>query len=305
MNDKASIILKDIVDPVFGNCKYISNGVIELAVTMDFGPRIISLSCCGRDNILYQDTSKSPLGDPIELYGGDILRLYGGHRLWISPEVLPRCYHPDNAPVTCTPIEGGLRFTAQQERHTAIQKSIDVTITGGNELTIGHSIVNCGLWDISLAPWAITMLSPGGLAIMPAPQTPAGLLPNRKLVYWEYADINDTRFNAGRGYFTLRQDKAAPFKVGMLSREGWAAYLNRGQIFIKQFDAPCGDYPDFGCNFEAYTNEEFLELETLGAIQTIAPTQAMTHTERWKISLEDATPTTDDEVHNVVKGHGF
>ena len=42
-----------------------------------------------------------------------------------------------------------------------------------------------------------------------------------------------------------------------------------------------GDYPDFGCSFETFTNADFLELETLGPLATLAPGESLTHTERW------------------------
>jgi hypothetical protein len=36
-----------------------------------------------------------------------------------------------------------------------------------------------------------------------------------------------------------------------------------------------------GCTFETFTNADFLELETLGPLTTLAPGQSVSHTERW------------------------
>jgi hypothetical protein len=40
-------------------------------------------------------------------------------------------------------------------------------------------------------------------------------------------------------------------------------------------------YPDGGCNFELFTNPEFLELETLGPLVELKPGEMAEHVERW------------------------
>lgn len=66
----------------WSNAYKLSNGVVELVVTADVGPRILSYGFCGGENQFHeveQDLGKA---------GGSEFRLYGGHRLWVSPEVL-------------------------------------------------------------------------------------------------------------------------------------------------------------------------------------------------------------------------
>ena len=44
----------------------------------------------------------------------------------------------------------------------------------------------------------------------------------------------------------------------MNNEDGWAAYINKDQIFLKNFEMNIdGEYPDFGCNFETFTNGIF------------------------------------------------
>ena len=95
----SGIEISKIKHEVFGNCMKMSNGIIELWITLDFGPRVIHFSRIGKENVFCEDKKMSPIGEPYEVYGGELSKLYGGHRLWVSPEILPRCYYPDNKPV--------------------------------------------------------------------------------------------------------------------------------------------------------------------------------------------------------------
>ncbi len=80
------------------------------------------------------------------------------------------------------------------------------------------------------------------------------------------------------------------------------AYLLGGDLFIKHTEAnPHAAYPDFQCSFEMFTNEEFLELETLGALVDLIPGSSVAHVERWSlhrnVNLESFT---DDEIDRVL-----
>lgn len=282
----AKVTTSPIVNPQFGNCISITNGQIELQVTLDFGPRVIHCSRVGMENMFFEDTKKAPLGEKYDIYEDQII-LYGGHRLWISPEVVPRCYHPDNLTVTVTDVENGARFTAAPEKHNQIQKSMAITLDpDAPRVKVVHSIRNVGLWDIQLAPWAITMLAPGGVEIMPMPNMATDLLPNRNFTFWDYSELNDSRMYFGKEYMVLTQDisKENPFKLGYNNEGGWAAYFNKGQVFLKYFEPVLGGfYPDNGCCFESYTNGSMIEMETLGEMVELEPDDLITLEEEWEL----------------------
>jgi hypothetical protein len=70
-----------------------------------------------------------------------------------------------------------------------------------------HSLTNQGLWPIETAPWAITQLKPGGVAILPqqvGPADPDGVQPNRTLALWPYTDIGSAHLN--REVWEVRDD---------------------------------------------------------------------------------------------------
>jgi hypothetical protein len=79
--------------------------------------------------------------------------------------------------------------------------------------------------------------------------------------------MTDPRWTWGDKYILLRQscEGTRPQKIGMFNTTGWAAYAWGGSVFIKKFDGnPNARYPDQNSNLESWTNQDLLELETLG-----------------------------------------
>ena len=59
------------------------------------------------------------------------------------------------------------------------------------------------------------------------------------------------------------------------------------------YDA-CAKYPDFGSNFEIFANDNFLELETLSPLLTVAPGDSIEHVEEWYLLSCDPSLTPDE-----------
>ncbi len=71
----------------------------------------------------------------------------------------------------------------------------------------------------------------------------------------------------------------------MLDKQGWAAFVLNDDVFIKQFSFDeNATYPDYGCNAETFTNNEFIEVETLSPLTTLKPGSGIEHTERWYLT---------------------
>ena len=93
----------------YGKCLCMTNGVIDVVVTTDFGPRIIRYGFIDGTNIMNdnRDLFSSTCDEKYEKYfgNGKYFNIYGGHRLWTSPEYYPEMYYPDNTPVAYEIIE--------------------------------------------------------------------------------------------------------------------------------------------------------------------------------------------------------
>jgi hypothetical protein len=276
------------------NCYRLSNGTVEVVVSTDIGPRILRYAFVGGDNILGEapGATKTALGE---------WRAWGGHRLWTAPEAMPRSYAPDNGPVQHTVEGNSIRLLQPVEAGTGIQKEITVTLEPqGTGVAVGHAIVNRGMWPIDVAPWALTIMNGGGFVVIPQHPYKSHsdeLLPARALAVWGYTDFTDPRWSFGKRYLRLKTDSTLTEaqKIGVANREGWAAYVRQGLMFVKRFPWTEGaTYPDFGVNTETFTAGDFIELETLGPLATLAPGESARHEERWSL-FKDVNPGQSEE----------
>ncbi|SRR5579883_1493009 len=267
-----------------GSALSISNGEVELVATTSVGPRILFYRFVHGENILGLWPSASQTNDL------GTWKPYGGHRIWAAPEEQPRTYYPDNDPVTVKQLtDRAVQLTASVERVTNIQKELRITLLEGASVALEHLITNCGDGPTELAPWSLTIMRPGGTTIIP--QEPYRshddyLLPARPIVLWHFTDLTDKRFSIGERLIELRTDTNSnePQKIGAMNKQGWAAYYWKDLLFVKEFDYRAGQpYPDYGANCEAYTQGDFMELESLGPMEVLAPGEAAHHTERWHL----------------------
>ncbi|MDX2032260.1 MAG: hypothetical protein SF339_16420 [Blastocatellia bacterium] len=274
----------------------LSNGTVDLLVTLDVGPRVIRYGYVGGANVFKE------FAEQIGKSGEKEWMIRGGHRLWHAPEDAKRTYDLDNGPVRWEKLgETGVRVIQPVEPLTGIQKEMEITLGEGTAVTIVHRLRNTNLWDVELAPWALSVMAPGGVEIIPLPEKIShpgslapgekpdyrGFIPNQTMIVWPFTDLADPRWRWGTRYITLRQDVNAksPTKLGLAHQLGWIAYLNGGVLFVKQVPYEAGKaYTDGGSNFETFTNRDFLEIESLGPLARIAPAGAVEHVERWGLA---------------------
>ncbi len=264
------------------NCIRLSDGKVEAVVTTDVGPRVIRLGRVGGPNLLWGNA------EDIGRMGDAEFRIYGGHRFWHAPEADPRSYQPDNLPVRVTMRGGTVKLTPAMEPATGMVKEMEIALDEGR-FKVLHRLVNRNAWAVEAAPWALSMMAPGGFAIIPQEECRAHsdyLLPARPVVLWHYTNMADKRFTWGRRFIILRQDSAAkePNKLGVLNTLGWAAYALGGDLFIKTFAVKRGAaYPDYGCNTESFSDHRMIEVESLGALVRLAPGGKAEHVEEWSL----------------------
>jgi hypothetical protein len=275
------------------DCARFESGQAEIIATLEVGPRIVRLGIKDGPNEFH----KFP--ETLGQKGGDEFKPYGGHRLWAAPEVEEVTYEPDNEAVELfdDPHGQGMRTTGTK---LGLTREMVVAPRGDEGcFVIRHRIRNTGEQTRKIAPWALTVMETGGECIFPQADYqphPDALLPVRPMALWAYTDMADPRFTWGTKLVRLRQRYIErPLKVGLGLSQGWAAYANHGNLFVKRFAYDKqAEYPDFGCNFETFTREDMLEIETLGALQEVAPGEAVEHAETWylvqdvKLDSEDA-----------------
>lgn len=281
----------------------LSNGQAELIATLDVGPRIISYRLKDGKSVFKE------YDDQVGRAGESDWMIRGGHRLWAGPEDTTRTYALDNAPVVAEELSPGqVRLKPAPDREYGLQKEIDLRLEPeGSRVTLVHRLTNIGQAPTELAPWALSVMAPGGVEIIPLPSkkphpgsaknasSPADFAPNQLLRLWPFTELADPRLHFGSRYITLKQDSSrGPTKLGLAHQLGWVGYLNGGTLFVKRFGyQPGAPYPDGGCNFETFTNQDMLEVESLGPLVRLAPGQAVEHVERWEL-IPNAGASTDE-----------
>lgn len=267
------------------DCRRLSNGTVEVVVTAGVGPRVLRYAFEGGENVFGEYPEAS-----VETEWG-VWKPWGGHRLWAAPEASPRSYAPDDAPLEVTEEgERAARFAQPADPRTGLRKEMLVELDGeGSGVRVLHRVVNRGAWAVELAPWALTVMRPGGEVVIP--QEPFGphpefLLPARPLVLWHYTDLTDARLSLGRRLVRVRPDAGndAPQKIGLLNKQGWAAYHVGGELFVKTYPyAEGAAYPDYNCNTQVFTAGAFVEVESLAPLTRLEPGGAAEHEERWAL----------------------
>ncbi len=287
----------------YGRCVKISNGIIEAYVTVDVGPRIIRFAKNGGENVLFTDINRKSMRCGAEYdnyyYKSATWYLYGGHRLWLTPESAPETYYPDNQAVEFEYTETGAVFTPNEQKENKIAMQIEVQMAEkGTDMKVIHRVKNCGEDNRQCSLWGITVLNQNGLEIIPQNNDDTALLPNRTLAMWPYTDVTDSRFYFGKDYITLRQDPTmtSAFKIGTDNKAGFAAYAVGNDVFVCRFEHKDGvEYPDNGVCFETYTDGTVLELETLSEIFDIEPNEWAENSVTWSLYQNPGQPDPKDQ----------
>ena len=281
--------------------RIIGNQHLRLEFLAEAGPRIVRLMLSGSNENLLAETPDVHWATP---YGDFHLR--GGHRLWHAPEVFPRTSYPDDHGLVVEDVDGVVRLSGPTEPITGIRKSIEIRLHDDRPgVTLVHELRNDGLGPVELAPWAITQLPLGGVAVLPqrtnSPDL-TGLAPDRHLVLWPYASWQDPRLHIYDEYVLVEAaPRVPPLKVGCLDQRGWIGYGRAGTFLVKRFqpqlDKP---YPDRGCNVEVYCKDVCLELETLAPLCRLESGRLVTHVETWELYPFVGTLQTLADVHLIL-----
>ena len=162
------------------------------------------------------------------------------------------------------------------------------------------------MWSAKLAPWALSVLKEGSVGFAPLPpfgRHQENLLPKGSVILWAYTKLSDPRIAIGGRLVQVTQDvrAEAPQKIGLTPPCSWIAGFVDKTLFVKTVTlTPYAEYPDNGSSIEFFTNQEMLELETLGPLVTLEPGNDVEHVERWYLSSVEKLPQGEEEREELV-----
>jgi hypothetical protein len=277
----------------------LANNEVELLITLDVGPRIISYRHQSGLNLF------KTFDDQLGKSGEPDWQIRGGHRLWIAPETTSS-YFPDNHPVSFSLIgENHVRLRTPTEAQSGIEKELEIFLDEKtSRVTINHSMTAARPSISDIALWGLTAFKPGGKAVIPMPpknlhpndlsitekksgnDAALNLLPNRSISLWAYTDLSDPRFKCHKDRLEINQHaNTASTKLGFLHQMKTAHYEVDGYRFSKTIDyRQDATYPDGNCNLEIFTDGTMLELESLSPLVALKKDEKIIHTESWSLN---------------------
>lgn len=182
--------IKEIGYENYGNCVEITNGVIDIVVTVDFGPRIVRFGFVESENVFYNDLDRkhsARFENFSALFGkNSVFYPYGGHRVWLSPAGAGHAGYPDNFSVVYSILPDSVVFTPPKQKHSDIQCGFEVVMgEDASDIMIIHTAKNYSKEAQTFGLWPITMVNGGGVVILPQNRdNSGGLEPNRLLSLW-------------------------------------------------------------------------------------------------------------------------
>jgi len=272
----------------------------ELVVLIEVGPRIISFRPEGGDNILYvneQDFTRKKAGS-------ETWCIYGGTRLWVSPET-ELTYLPDNEPSE-TVIEGEeILIRGPLDPKTKLRKTIDIRVLPST-FHIEFAVKNEGRHLFFAGLWVLTCVRPqhGSEIFLPWGEKPEWNVKDMK--YWRNWLGNRTAVQSDQWHptdeFFIVRPSGETGKVGFANRWGFALY-RRGEVsFVKCADyIESAHYPDGGCSCEVYTSKDFYEIETLSPLYMMKPGSTYMHSELWWAGFDAVDMSSIDSAHRWIE----
>lgn len=267
----------------------VENDVLRLEFLLDAGPRIVRFQLHERPENVFSETPH--LSWPTK--HSSRFEMIGGHRLWVSPEAPAEEQVPDNKPVDVSRRADGVELRGNTLSREGLRPQIAVLLdASGTSVQVQHTLTNEGDRAHVVAAWAITALAVGGVATLPQVTEAVDeqeQLPNRSFALWPYSSLKDPRLDLGDEAIRIHAKPAEGWlKLGYFSWSGAMSYDRDGVRFTKRFAVDdAAVHADRGCNAESFVCDEFVELESLGPLCSVAPGEALEHTETWSLEIAD------------------
>jgi len=272
----------------------------ELIVLTQVGPRIISFRPEGKDNFFYENINDLDKDN----FDKDKWNIFGGTRLWISPET-EKSYNPDNNASEVKIEENVVKIITPIDEVTKLRKIFEID-TEEKSFTVRYMIKNEGRHLFNAGLWALSCVKPLQDAAIYLPwgePTPWNV---KDMKYWK-SWINATSNIQSKQWIPTNEFfKVAPTgeigKIGFENHFGFLVFTSGELSFVKSSKLiETAYYPDGGCSFEVYTSKDFYEIESLSPIFTMKPGLTYSHTEKWWAGFEKIDFNTISETNRLVE----
>jgi hypothetical protein len=271
----------------------------EITVITEVGPRVIGFMPEGRENIFYVNESELRR----DAIGDDDWHIYGGTRLWISPEG-KASYSPDNSPSDVVSNGKKLTVISPIDKATGLSKCIEIEPLERSFL-VTYTIKNEGNYLFTAGLWAISCIKPMKKSVIYLPWGEKGSWNIKDMKYWRSwlhseSNIGSEQYEPANEFFIIRP-KGETGKVGFANHWGYTLYCAGELSFIKRSRYyHAAHYPDDGCSSEIYISKNFYEIETLSPLFTTKPGISYSHAEQWWAGFDTIDKSSIKSVDNFI-----
>lgn len=272
-----SISVKEINDMNYGRCVDISNGILNVTITIDYGPRIIKYCPQNMINPFYCDNGYKYSYPQNLSNSSELFYLYGGHRMWVSTENGEKSKYPDNTPVVYSPTAEGVKFSILRDNTEGIILSLDIMLTQETtDIMVVHSVQNVSHTPKVLSVNADTALCKKGFAYSLQGNK------DKSISLYNLSKWQDKRLYIADNYVTVDSSGRDEFDIGIKNTEGCCGYVNDNFIFNKRYIHNSKlDYPKKEISTEIKIYNDYISLNTVSPLYIVEAGEIIRHVENW------------------------
>ena len=264
----------------FGRMLFAENANVKVGIALDFGIRVSYLSYKNSQNLFFEQPR-----DMTELTTEEGWRVFGGHRIWLAPES-EKDYAPDNIPVSYEISNDKITVFQNEDKALGVQKSLEISFVDESSVRVVNTLLNTDSETRRFSVWAITSMAGGGIEYIPLKYGDLSYSPITNISMWYYTVLGDERAEYSPDLIKLaHRPYPTKYKIGVGHPRGSVKYVNFGVVFEKIFDIfENMEYPDSNVSYETFMCDHMVEIESLSPLYDVAPSQAVSHTEIWRLS---------------------
>ncbi len=282
-----SLNVKEITTEDFGHCALLTYEDTEIIVTLDYGPRIVSVKRGNEPDLIYSE--KDPQ-----------YQRNHGHKMRITIEKSTNAVYCDDYPVRYSPMSDGVSFIQTLNDPVQLELSMDVVFnTDIGDFMVVHSVYNKSKEDVKLSIYTETPFDRKGFVFIPQSNIRENERPSRVLSLWDNCRWDDKRLFIGEQYVTVHSnisemEESGEFrliggdfgkdriKIGVNNTAGFCGYIENGYALIKRYVHNRNAlYPFTSCSAFATVNDNYLSIQNTSPFYLIGPGESARHIESW------------------------
>ncbi len=264
----------------YNRCLKISNELAEIIVLIEDEVRILRYGLINGKNHLKD------------------LNGFGGHSFGIIGKEDHKTEFINSDPIEYENIPDGVRIVQNIERWTQVRKIINLTLKG-TKVNIDYKVLSLNAFDINISVYSSSILSHGGIEIVPLVKSEEETLPDKSLIFWPYSNLKDQRVYFGDKYIAMKVNDSinSKFRIGLNAHTSF--YYNENEIFIKESSKIEGvSYPNKGSSYECIINKDYLNVINNSPIYTLGVNECLSHKETLDIKKDIDLNSLDSFIDN-------